>query len=172
MYILIAWLNLLAIYETPLLIPFFHKQINTKINKKFKFYPSNFQHELPHKSWCCYVMTEIKLLILTQIFLKFSKSLSSKKIILQNLDILLFLSLKLFQTYSTRLCSLILVHFSTRVLENFIKLFERNYIQIWIKTLFIVNCLFSQNIQKYIFLFITIILKGLRSIVTEHISAK
>lgn len=118
-------------------------------------------------------MTEIKSLILTQTFLKFSKSLSSKKKkILQNLDILLFLSLKLLQTYSTRLCSLILVYFSSRVLENFIKLFERNYIQIWIKTLFIVNCLFSQNIQKYIFLFITIIPKGLRSTVTKHISAE
>ena len=108
----------------------------------------------------------------TNISKVFKVIIKQKKKFLQNLDILLFLSLKLLQTYSTRLCSLILVYFSSRVLENFIKLFERNYIQIWIKTLFIVNCLFSQNIQKYIFLFITIILKGLRSIVTEHISAK
>ena len=108
----------------------------------------------------------------TNISKVFKVIIKQKKKFLQNLDILLFLSLKLLQTYSTRLCSLILVYFSSRVLENFIKLFERNYIQIWIKTLFIVNCLFSQNIQKYIFLFITIIPKGLRSTVTKHISAE
>ena len=107
----------------------------------------------------------------TNISKVFKVIIKQKKKFLQNLDILLFLSLKLLQTYSTRLCSLILVYFSSRVLENFIKLFERNYIQIWIKTLFIVNCLFSQNIQKYIFLFITIIPKGLRSTVTKLISA-
>lgn len=108
----------------------------------------------------------------TNISKVFKVIIKQKKKFLQNLDILLFLSLKLLQTYSTRLCSLILVYFSSRVLENFIKLFERNYIQIWIKTLFIVNCLFSQNIEKYIFLFITIIPKGLRSTVTKHISAE
>ena len=108
----------------------------------------------------------------TNISKVFKVIIKQKKKFLQNLNILLFLSLKLLQTYSTRLCSLILVYFSSRVLENFIKLFERNYIQIWIKTLFIVNCLFSQNIQKYIFLFITIIPKGLRSTVTKHISAE
>ena len=108
----------------------------------------------------------------TNISKVFKVIIKQKKKFLQNLDILLFLSLKLLQTYSTRLCSLILVYFSSRVLENFIKLFERNYVQIWIKTLFIVNCLFSQNIQKYIFLFITIIPKGLRSTVTKHISAE
>ena len=108
----------------------------------------------------------------TNISKVFKVIIKQKKKFLQNLDILLFLSLKLLQTHSTRLCSLILVYFSSRVLENFIKLFERNYIQIWIKTLFIVNCLFSQNIQKYIFLFITIIPKGLRSTVTKHISAE
>lgn len=108
----------------------------------------------------------------TNISKVFKVIIKQKKKFLQNLDILLFLSLKLLQTYSTRLCSLILVYFSSRLLENFIKLFERNYIQIWIKTLFIVNCLFSQNIQKYIFLFITIIPKGLRSTVTKHISAE